>query len=313
MKPVPIIVISGFLGAGKTTLLNHLLAQGLGGKRAGVIVNDFGRLNVDGRLVRGGDHPLLELSNGCVCCTLQAGFAQAVATLSARGGLELILVEASGISMSGALLHTLKSPELSAAVSTVKTIAVVDARRYAKLHALPVIRDQVARADLIVLNHCDEVDAATIASSRNLLRQENAAGRIVVTDHGQVAAEEVLRESPAIATIDAPPDHDDDWHAYEVALPDDVGADRVLALVNQLPQAVERVKGFVVGGDEVRVLQKVGPFPASLERQLDRRPVGVSGSLTLVARQPMHEQLQRLFKGFMVISARAAHAGERIR
>src|SRR6476661_3882435 len=102
MRPLPTIGSSGFLGAGKTTLLNRLLAEGVPGRRVGVIVNDFGRLNVDASLVRNGEHPLVELSNGCVCCSLQLGLSQAVGTLAAPDDLDVLVIEASGISVTGA-------------------------------------------------------------------------------------------------------------------------------------------------------------------------------------------------------------------
>jgi G3E family GTPase len=298
MKPLPTIIISGFLGAGKTTLLNRLLAHGLAGKRAGVIVNDFGRLNVDGRLVRDGEHPLLELSNGCVCCTLQPGLARAVQALVARGGLDLLLVEASGISVTSALLHALDSPELAESVRVGTVIAVVDARRYARvLHALPVIRDQVVHANLIVLNHCDEVDAATVDAARDRLRQENPAAPVIATEHGNVAFEDLLSESPRAAATAHGAGHAQPWHAYEVVLPDGADADRIRALADQLPAAVERVKGFVARGGERLVLQKAGPFPASLERCAEGARGGAGNTLVVVASRNVEAELARVFTG----------------
>src|SRR5689334_3516450 len=174
MNPLPIVVISGFLGAGKTTLLNRLLAEGIPRKRAGVIVNDFGKLNVDAGLVRKGELPLVELSSGCVCCNLQLGLFEAVRTLATRGDLDMLVIETSGISVSSALLHLLNSRELTDDIRSRKVIAVIDACRYSRvLYSLPVIRDQVVHADLLVLNHCDEVDATMIDAAKLRLRQDN--------------------------------------------------------------------------------------------------------------------------------------------
>ena len=306
MRPLPAIVISGFLGAGKTTLLNRMLADGLSGKRAGVIVNDFGKINVDGRLVSAGAHPLLELANGCVCCTLQMGLSQAVRTLAARDELGLLLVEASGISVSSALLQTLKAPDLADSLSVSKVIAVIDARRYTQvLHALPVIRDQVAHANLIVLNHCDEVDPATIDASRDRLRQDNPDAPIVVSEHGNVALDELMRETIPTEPPARRTGHDEHWHAYEVVLPDDADPGHVRALADQLPDAVERVKGFVSRGDEMHVVQKVGPFPATVERRAEGAGNDARNVLVVIARAPVEAELRHIFAGCTVTASTA--------
>jgi G3E family GTPase len=184
----------------------------------------------------------------------------------------------------------------------------VDARRYSQtLHALPVIRDQVARADLIVLNHCDEVGAAAIDEAQVRLRQVNPGAPVVVAAHADIAFDALLTE----ARSDAPPatavehgsGHDQRWHAYEVVLPDELDATRLLALVDRLPETVERVKGFVTHGNDVHVLQKVGPFPARLEAW-PAGPQGVArGRLVVVARQPVGDELRRLFPGCEVVVA----------
>jgi G3E family GTPase len=309
LKQLPAVVISGFLGAGKTTLLNRLLAHGLAGKKAGVIVNDFGKLNVDGRLVRKGEHPLLELSNGCVCCSLQTGLSTAVRTLAARGDLDLLVIEASGISVSSALLHALTSPELAERIRLSKVVAVVDARRYAQvLHALPVIRDQVARANLIVLNHCDEVDAVTIEASKGRLRQENPDAPIVVAEHGNVSFDTLLANVTSAERFEHPLQHDGQWHSYEIELPDDFDPNQLLAMADRLPNAVERVKGFVACGTELHVLQKVGPFPASLERWAGESLTEARNTLVVIAREPVAAELGRIFADCRVVAATSARS-----
>jgi G3E family GTPase len=307
MTRLPTIVISGFLGAGKTTLLNRLLAHGLAGKRAGVIVNDFGKLNVDGRLVQKGEHPLLELSNGCVCCSLQTGLSTAVRTLVARGDLDLLVIEASGISVSSALLHALASPDLADRVRLSNVVAVIDARRYSQvLHALPVIRDQVACANLLVLNHCDEVDAVAVEAAQDRLRQENPDAPIVVTEHGNITFDHLLGEATRTNALEPPLRHDAHWHAYEVVLPDDVDPNQLRTLAGKLPEAVERVKGVVARGDELYVLQKVGPFPASLERWPGGPQNGARNSLVVIARKPVAAELGQVFAGCTVVAATSA-------
>lgn len=304
--PLPAVVICGFLGAGKTTLLNRLLAHGLSGARIGLIVNDFGELNVDRRLVHGGgEHPLRELSNGCVCCSLQLGLAEAVRALALRGDLDLLVIEASGISMSSALLHALESAALADAVRVSRVVAVVDARRYGTLlYALPVIRDQVAHADLILLNHCDEVDAATTGAAKDRLRRENPHASIAATRFGDIDVEQFLTgAASAPRTLEHPAHHEQHWHAYEVVMPDAFDVDQLLTLVGQLPETVERVKGIVGRADGLHVLQKVGPFPPTLEPYGGAPDDGARNTLVVVARQAIEERLQHVFGPRATISA----------
>jgi G3E family GTPase len=298
MKPLPAIVISGFLGAGKTTLLNRLLAHGSSTAKVGVIVNDFGKLNVDARLVRNREHPLLELSNGCVCCSLQLGLFEAVRTLAARGDLELLVIEASGISLSSALLHALKSAELADAVQLSKVIAVVDARRYTRvLHSLPVIRDQIVHADFILLNHCDEVDAATTEAAKQRLRKENSDAPIVTAEYGGVDVGQLLGRATWTRRLEHPQRHDERWHAYEVVMPDDLDLNELRTLVDRLPETVERVKGFVGPANELHVLQKVGSFPVTLQRWDGGSANDRRNRLVIVAREPIEAELAQLFRG----------------
>jgi len=302
MKPLPAIVISGFLGAGKTTVLNRMLADGLRGRKVGVIVNDFGKLNVDRHLIQGGQRPVLELSNGCVCCTLQLGLSEAVRSLAARGELDLVVIEASGISVSSSLLHVLKSQELAGSVRLSKVIAVVDARRDHVLHAVPAIADQIVCANLIVLNHCDEVDAATREAATARLRRANADAQIVVTEYGRISADELLREALPKAAVEHSTGHDQRWHAYEVGLADEFDANQLLALIDQLPPTIERVKGCVRNGRELHLLQKVGSFRATLE-PWPAVESSAANTIVVISREPLEMKLRQMFPHCRVAGA----------
>lgn len=296
MKRLPVIVLAGFLGAGKTTLLNRLLARGLRGKRAGVVVNDFGRLNVDSSLVQKGEHPLLELSSGCVCCTLQHGLHEAVRTLSARPDLDLLVIEASGISVLSALLHSLADEKLVNHIRIGQVVVLVDVRRYLPvLHSLPVIKDQIAHASLIVLNHSDEVDDAMIAATKDRLRQERPETPVLVAKHGDVDLGLLLDEPAGAEKVAHPLPHHEHWHAYEIVLPAGFDANRLLTLVDRLPESVERVKGFLGQGDGLKVLQKVGAFPASLEPRSAQGGNPVANTLVILAREPIEERVAEVF------------------
>lgn len=161
-----ITVVAGFLGAGKTTLINYLLAQAQG-LRLGIMVNDFGALNIDETLIEEQNDDLIALSNGCVCCSLQGELSTAIESLLARRGdhLDHLLIECSGVSDPERVVHVLHYPRLRRRARLEGVITLVDAsRRHADLS--PALRhlvaSQVLNADLVLLNKCDLVSEATL-------------------------------------------------------------------------------------------------------------------------------------------------------
>ena len=307
MTPLPTVILAGFLGAGKTTLLNRLLAEGLSGRRTGVIVNDFGRLNIDRQLVENRAREIIELSSGCLCCSLQPGLIAAVRALAGRATLDLLVIEASGVSVLSALLHVLAAPELAGAIHVGRIVAMIDARRYlSALHDLPVIKDQVAHANLLVLNHCDEADAAVVNAAMLRLERENPAAPVVVAEFANFDLALVLDGAARAPDVGHPEHHHEHWHTYEVKVPGDINAGELLDLVNQLPASVERVKGLVGDGEQSGVLQKVGPYAATLARHPPASGAGLRDTLVVMARAPLGRSLKQIFprrRGFEVVAA----------
>src|SRR3984893_1745163 len=189
---VPCTVVTGFLGAGKTTLIRHLLANA-GGRRLAVIVNEFGDIGIDGEILKGcGDascpeENIVELANGCLCCTVADEFVPALDAILARGGVEHIVIETSGLALPKPLVQAFHWPAIKRRV-TVDAVVVVgaalaDGRVARDLNALAeqrindtalahddpieeVFEDQIACADLVVLNKRDLIDAAGIAKAQ---------------------------------------------------------------------------------------------------------------------------------------------------
>nr|WP_267957617.1 CobW family GTP-binding protein [Halomonas zhangzhouensis] len=162
-----VTVVAGFLGAGKTTLVNHLL-QHADGRRLGVMVNDFGELNIDEALIDERRDDLITLSNGCVCCSLQGELSASIELMIKRcgGQLDHLLIECSGVSDPERVVNVLYYPRLRARARLETVITLVDA---ALDHAdlSPALRhlvaSQVDNADLVVINKVDLVDEQDIA------------------------------------------------------------------------------------------------------------------------------------------------------
>lgn len=150
MGVIPVVVLAGFLGAGKTTLLNHLLRTS-GGTRIGVVVNDFGKINIDAFAVSAQVDSMVSLSNGCLCCAVDGTELDGMLTRLASADLDVIVIEASGLAEPAAMVRmVLQAP----GVSYGGLIYVVDAVEYAEV---PHLDRDLALADLVVLNKADRV------------------------------------------------------------------------------------------------------------------------------------------------------------
>src|SRR5579862_5845432 len=185
---IPCTIVTGFLGAGKTTLIRHVLANA-GGRRLAVIVNEFGDVGIDGEILKGcGDaacpeENIVELANGCLCCTVADEFVPALDAILGRDGVEHIVIETSGLALPKPLVQAFHWPAIKNRVTVDGVVVVVDGAAFADgrvahdLDALArqrnadtalehddpieeVFADQIACADLVVLNKRDLVDEA---------------------------------------------------------------------------------------------------------------------------------------------------------
>ncbi|MEV4052402.1 GTP-binding protein [Amycolatopsis sp. NPDC049688] len=186
-RRIPVVLVAGFLGAGKTTLLNHLLAN-REGARVGVVVNDFGQVNVDALAVAGQVDTMVSLGNGCLCCAVDAsGLDAMLAKLSgAEAGIDVIIVEASGIAEPRDLIRLMIASE-NPDIRYGGLAEVVDAAEFeAARERHPELADHLRLADLVVLNKADRVTAEALAKLTATV-EELAPGRpLLVTAHGRV-------------------------------------------------------------------------------------------------------------------------------
>ncbi|WP_414529341.1 cobalamin biosynthesis protein CobW [Nodularia chucula] len=302
---IPVTVITGFLGSGKTSLIRHLL-QNNQGRRIAVLVNEFGELGIDGELLKsceicpgeGEDSSnIFELTNGCLCCTVQEEFYPTMQQLiKRRDSIDCILIETSGLALPKPLVKAFRWQEIRAAATVDAVITVVDcaavasgtfasnpeaiaAQRQADdslEHETPLqelFEDQLACADLVVLNKTDLVDLETKQQVEALIKQElPRVVKIVESDRGRVdasillgfqaAVEDNLDSRPSHHDSEADHEHDEEITSTHLVLNRSFDPDQLQKqlekLVNQ--QEIYRIKGFVaVPNKPMRlVMQGVG-------------------------------------------------------
>ena len=308
---IPATIITGFLGAGKTTLVRHVL-ENAGGRRLAIIVNEFGALGIDGDTLRScgiagcEEDDIVELANGCLCCTVADDFLPAMQRLLDRPNPpEHILIETSGLALPKPLIKAFNWPDIRARVTVDGVIAVVDgpavaAGRFADdLEAIArqraadpslehdnplaeVYEDQLQAADLVLLNKTDLLeDAETLRVQAEIARAIPRAVKVLATREGRIepavllglaaAAEDDLEARPSHHDAEDGAHEHDDFESFVVALPETDAPDALIARLALAAEAygVLRMKGFAaVRGKPMRLaMQGVG---ARFRQHFDR-------------------------------------------
>jgi G3E family GTPase len=203
--PVPITIVGGFLGAGKTSLLNHVLTNS-SGRRVAVLVNDFGDINIDAKLIVSIEGETVSLANGCVCCTIREDLLiEVLRVLAAEPRPEYIVIETSGVSRPVSVAETFLSPSAQGLVDVQNMITVVDAEMVVDDTAGfgDLAFDQIKVADMVVVNKTDLVPPRQVADLARRIEQIVPRARIWETTHGRVPLELIFHEtnSPAMESI----------------------------------------------------------------------------------------------------------------
>jgi cobalamin biosynthesis protein CobW len=300
VRRIPATIVTGFLGAGKTSLVRHLIGAATG-HRLAIIVNEFGELGIDRELLLGcgdetcTDDDIVELANGCLCCTVADDFLPTLTKLIERPSPpDHILIETSGLALPKPLVQAFAWPEIRTAMTVDGVLTVIDAAALAagrfaddpaavaaQRAADPTIEhdnpleevfgDQLGCADLVILNKTDLVAPAELARLTDELTVRLRPGvRIVTARDGKVApgvalgldaaAEDDLAARPSVHELEGGHDHDD-FDSFVVTLDGEAGD----ALYDRLTTAIRahdilRVKGFVAvpGRDRRQIVQAVG-------------------------------------------------------
>ncbi|MGO1118246.1 cobalamin biosynthesis protein CobW [Rhodovibrionaceae bacterium A322] len=303
LSKIPATVITGFLGAGKTSTIRHLL-ENAGGKRLALIINEFGDLGVDAEIVKGcgiegcEEEDVMELANGCICCTVADDFLPTIQSLLDRPNPpDHIIIETSGLAMPKPLVRAFNWPEVRTRVTVDGVVTLVDGPAVADGlfahnpdavqsqresdenldHETPLeelFEEQMLCADLVVVNKADLLDDADMAKVEEAVKPDLRPGaKMIRASHGAIdpavllgleaAAEDDLDRRPS--HHDGVDDHDhDDFDSFALSLSEEI--DSPAELLNRLKPVIEshgilRLKGFaaVKGKDMRLVIQAVGP------------------------------------------------------
>lgn len=330
LTKIPVTVITGFLGAGKTTLIRHLMANA-GGRKLAVLVNEFGTVGVDGEILRQcadencPDENIVELANGCICCTVAEDFIPTIEALMARPVRpDHILIETSGLALPKPLLKAFDWPAIRSKITVDGVIALADAEAVAAGRFAPdlqavdaqraaddsidhetplseVFEDQIACADLVLLSKADLAGDAGLAAARAVIEAEAPRKLpILPLTEGVIdpkvilglgaAAEDDLAARPS--HHDGHDDHEhDDFETVVIDLPEVADPAVLVAAIERLAreQNVLRVKGYVaVQGKPMRLLvQAVGE---RVRHQYDR-PWGADARRTALVVIAEHDDV----------------------
>ena len=297
---IPVTILGGYLGAGKTTILNRLLSEaGKQGTRLGVLINDFGTINLDAALIASQSDSVVELSNGCICCSLADGFASALFEITERSKAnplrapEHLVIETSGVALPQAVAQYAHLPgfRLDSVVVAADAEQILDQCR--QRYVGETVTSQLASADLILLTKRDLISQTDLKGiGDELARLSNAS--VVPISNGRVDPGLLLGPNRP----QAKPQHDNThlknsthFESQTIIIPPDLGQSELRSWLQAAPERILRAKGVAEGPDGLLLLDRVGarvglrPLPPG-QGSLSI-PAEVIGKLTVLGIAPL--------------------------
>lgn len=273
-KIIPAYLFSGFLGSGKTTLLLKVISYYKEkGMKPAVILNELGEKNVEKDLFE--KEELIEMLNGCICCTIQTDLTNEVKELLRDNhGIDVLLIEGTGVANPEEVMEALTNPSLIEKVSLQSIISVVDASKYLEYQSIfssskeirKVLKEQITNASLIIVNKQDLINEKTRKKVRKKIEElKGSYVEVIETEYGSVDLEEILKRRMERLSFTANTKkehshehHHHSHHSFQTILLQDVPTlerTQLQTWLHQLPQTVIRVKGIVALAGDRRIYQ----------------------------------------------------------
>jgi G3E family GTPase len=272
-------LLFGFLGSGKTTLAQRILEQWAPKEKLALIVNEFGDVGVDGEILRGKGVDMVELSSGCLCCTLRGSLLNAIEELAKRGPLAHIVIEATGVAEPEQMLEDFADPSFRARFEIGPITTVLDAAKYGKIR--PMLGEffdaQVEKADLVILNKIDLTDTATLEEVRDQVREINPDAALHFAERGDIDLAEIMQGPPSRVAAsytraamtsrhDHAEPHDHTHHEHHgpqhapaessiIDVPHSVSRQGLKSFFAAAPKDLWRAKGFMLVDGEPTLVQ----------------------------------------------------------
>ncbi len=296
MDSIPVYLLTGYLGAGKTTLLNHLLARDqIASKRIALVINEFGKMGVDGALVESGDKPKYEINKGSLfCICTKTDFIKAL-TQIVEDKTEMVLIEATGIAETRDIESFIHEPNLRERFHVEGNLCVVDADNFTKVAAyIKAVNAQVQWADGIIINKTDLVTPEQADQLETILKGINPQAAVCRAQNGCIDPTFMftLKHTPRSAdTIEEPPR---DIIAVSITSEQPYIREKFLQAIERMGDHLLRLKGNIQYTDQARFVEVAG---GHLQEKQPVKDLGGKTQFTVITWQMEKNQVLELFAG----------------
>lgn len=290
---IPFTLISGFLGTGKTTLINKWLVDGFGDQQVAVIVNDFGKVSIDAALIATQSKNMLELQNGCVCCTLAGNLTRGILRLLEGKHFDRILMETSGVTQVAPLRRILESATLVNHVYLEHVVILTDAVRHPAISKVVLtINEQIQNASLVVINHCDQATEKQLAATKNTIEDVRPGAVISTCSFSQITFEKTVSlatQTPLPLT--AGNQTKENWTTCRIIFLKSLTVEQLTVLMEKLPKSVLRAKGFAQSPEGFLEIQRVG-VETTIKDSRQSISNKLTGSLVVIGSKTLTDDLE---------------------